>query len=111
MIVILDLGSESNTVIARAILSLGVYSEIYPHDISLPALKALSGAKGIIVNGGPDHTVDGVEMEVAQEVYNYKVPVLLADHMGDIPWPEDEAERMNALRAFVLAICGANSQE
>ena len=55
--------------------------------------------------------VNGVEMEVAQEVYNYKVPVLLADHMGDIPWPEDKAERMNALRAFVLAICGANSQE
>ena len=41
MIVILDLGSTKNTVLARAIRDLGVYSEIYPHDITLAALKAL----------------------------------------------------------------------
>ena len=35
MIVILDLGSTENTVLAREIRALGVYSEIYPHDISL----------------------------------------------------------------------------
>ena len=34
MIVILDLGSTENTVLARAIRALGVYSEIYPHDIT-----------------------------------------------------------------------------
>ena len=34
MIVILDLGSTENTVIARDIRSLGVYSEIHPHDIT-----------------------------------------------------------------------------
>ena len=34
MIVILDLGSHENTVLARAIRALGVYSEIYPHDIT-----------------------------------------------------------------------------
>ena len=33
MIVILDLGSTENTTLARAIRELGVYSEIYPHDI------------------------------------------------------------------------------
>ena len=32
MIVILDLGSHENTVLARAIRALGVYSEIYPHE-------------------------------------------------------------------------------
>jgi GMP synthase (glutamine-hydrolysing) len=31
MIVILDLGSHENTVVARAIRALGVYSEIHPH--------------------------------------------------------------------------------
>ena len=34
MIVILDLGSTENTVLARAVRNLGVYSEIYPHDIT-----------------------------------------------------------------------------
>ena len=34
MIVILDLGSTENTVLAREIRELGVYSEIHPHDIT-----------------------------------------------------------------------------
>ena len=41
MIVILDLGSTRNTVLARAIRALGVYSEIYPHDITAEELRAL----------------------------------------------------------------------
>ena len=40
MIVILDLGSHENTVVARAIRALGVYSEIHPHDITAAELKA-----------------------------------------------------------------------
>ena len=40
MIVILDLGSTENTVLARAIRALGVYSEIYPHDITAAELTA-----------------------------------------------------------------------
>ena len=40
MIVILDLGSHENTVVARAIRALGVYSEIHPHDITAEELKA-----------------------------------------------------------------------
>lgn len=50
---ILDLGSHENTVLARAIRALGVYSEIYPHDITAAELKALPNVKGIIINGGP----------------------------------------------------------
>lgn len=41
LIVILDLGSTNNTVIARKIRELGVYSEIHPHDITAEELKAL----------------------------------------------------------------------
>ena len=41
MIVILDLGSHENTVVARAVRALGVYSEIHPHDITAAELKAL----------------------------------------------------------------------
>ena len=41
MIVILDLGSTQNTVLARAVRSMGVYSEIFPHDITAQELKNL----------------------------------------------------------------------
>ena len=47
MIVILDLGSTENTVLARAIRALGVYSEIYPHDITAAELKALPNVKAV----------------------------------------------------------------
>ena len=49
MIVILDLGSTENTVLAREIRSLGVYSEIYPHDITAEELKGLPNVKGVIL--------------------------------------------------------------
>ena len=39
MIVILDLGSTENTVLAREIRAMGVYSEIYPHDITKEELE------------------------------------------------------------------------
>ena len=61
MIVILDLGSHHNTVVARAIRALGVYSEIYPHDITAEELKALPGVKGVIINGGENNVIDGVD--------------------------------------------------
>ena len=63
MIVVLDLGSTQNTYIAREIRALGVYSEIYPHDITRAQLDALSNVRGIVVNGGPNHIVDGKEIE------------------------------------------------
>ena len=40
MILILDLGSDENTRLAREIRALGVYTEIHPHDISQPQLAA-----------------------------------------------------------------------
>ena len=45
MIVILDLGSTENTVVAREIRSMGVYSEIHPHDIGVEGLKKLENVK------------------------------------------------------------------
>ena len=107
MIVILDLGSEENPRLAREIRALGVYSEIHPHDITLEELKALPNVKGIILNGGANRIVDGVEIDAAKEIYNYEVPVLLADHKGDQPWPSDEEERKQALSNFVFGVCGA----
>ena len=64
MIVILDLGSTENTVLARQIRALGVYSEIHPHDITVEELKNLDNVKGIILNGGENRVVDGAAVEV-----------------------------------------------
>ena len=109
MIVILDLGSEENPRLAREIRALGVYSEIYPHDITLEQLKALPNVKGVILNGGPNRVVDGVEIDVSQDIYNCDLPVLLADHKGDAPWPEEEAARKEAISNFVFGLCGAQA--
>jgi len=109
MIVILDLGSEENARLAREIRALGVYSEIHPHDITVEELKALPNVKGIILNGGPNRVVDGVEIDVSTDVYNYEVPVLLADHKGDAPWPEEEEARKEALSNFIFGVCGAEA--
>ena len=107
MILVLDLGSEENPRLAREIRALGVYSEIHPHDITLEELKALPNVRGISLNGGANRVVDGVEIDVSKDIYNYEVPVLLADHKGDKPWPEDAQERKEALSNFVFGICGA----
>ena len=109
MIVILDLGSEENPRLAREIRALGVYSEIYPHDITLEQLKALPNVKGVILNGGPNRVVDGVEIDVSQDIYNCDLPVLLADHKGHAPWPEEEAARKEAISNFVFGLCGAQA--
>ena len=66
MIVILDLGSEENPRLAREIRALGVYSEIHPHDITAEELAALPNVKGIILNGGPNRVVDGVEIDASR---------------------------------------------
>ena len=109
MIVVLDLGSEENPKIAREIRALGVYSEIHPHDITKAELDALPNVKGIILNGGKNRVVDGVEIDVSDEVYNYSVPVLSVDHKGGEPWPQDDDARTEKLRAFLFDTCGVQA--
>ncbi len=109
MIVILDLGSEENPKIAREIRALGVYTEIHPHDISAEELKALPGVKGIILNGGTNRVVDGVEIDAGEAVYGFGVPILSSDHKGTPGWPEDDGERETVLRDFVFEKCGAEA--
>lgn len=115
MLVILDLGSKENTAIARAIRDLGVYSEIYPHDITLEELKALPNVKGIIVNGGPNNVVDGEAITVRDEIYSCGIPVLAVDHAAAkcdrklAAWPEDEDEVRALLKPFMFEVCRAEA--
>lgn len=80
MIVILDLGSTENTVLARNIRDLGVYSEIHPHDITVEELKNLDNVKGIILNGGENRVVEGAAIDVDPAIYNCGYPVIAVDH-------------------------------
>lgn len=80
LIVILDLGSTENTVVARQIRDMGVYSEIHPHDITPDQLNALDNVKGIILNGGENRVVDGVTVDVDPAIYDLGYPVIAIDH-------------------------------
>jgi GMP synthase (glutamine-hydrolysing) len=113
MIVILDLGSHENTVVARAVRALGVYSEIYPHDITAHELKALPNVKGIIINGGPNNVIDGVEIDVLSEIYEAGFPVMAAGHDKakcevKLPAFGSDADAVKAaVESFVLDTCKA----
>lgn len=108
MIVILDLGSTENTVVARQIRDMGVYSEIHPHDITVDQLNALDNVKGIILNGGENRIVDGTAVDVNPAIYECGYPMMAIDH------PTAACEQQLAalpdedvLKAFVFDTCGA----
>ena len=108
MIVILDLGSRENTRLARMIRELGVYSEIYPHDITLDGLKAINNVKGVIVNGGPNNIVDGKQISVLDDVMNCGIPRLCSDYDGAPPiMGENDEETFAALKSFLFDKCNA----
>ena len=115
MIVILDLGSHENTVVARAIRALGVYSEIYPHDITAAELKALPNVKGIIINGGPNNVIDGVAIDVLPEIYEAGFPVMAAGHDKALcevklaQFANDEEAIKAAVKDFVFDTCKAEA--
>lgn len=110
LIVILDLGSTENTVLARAVRELGVYSEIHPHDITVDELKAMKNVKGILLNGGKNRVVDGKEVEIRSELYDMGLPMISIDYpqskcktqLTDLPEQE-------TLRKFVFEECKAEA--
>ena len=106
-ILILDLGSTDNSGLARAIRKLGVYSEIHPHDISAATIKKIPGVKGLILNGGPNRFIEGVEISPVPEVMASDLPLISADYKGTAPWPRVESELLTVLKEFVFDKCQA----
>lgn len=113
LILVLDLGSTKNTDIARLIRKLGVYSEIKAHDILPSEIMALSGVKGIVLNGGPNNIIDGKAIDVNPEIYNLGIPVLALNFeqtkVKNIDTPENEADLEKLLESFIFNSCKAKA--
>lgn len=108
MIVILDLGSTENTVIAREIRDMGVYSEIHPHDITVKELKTLENVKGIILNGGENRVVDGREVDIDPALYDCGYPMMSVDHpLSKCRQQLSCLPDKDVLKQFVLEECKA----
>ena len=113
MIVVLDLGSEESTRIAREIRALGVYSEIHPYDLTAEQLAALPNVRGILLAGGPNRVVDGREIAPSQAVLDSALPILAVDvpglpqlrHVNTLPHDEQMCQEL--LRQFLFEDCKA----
>jgi len=103
LMLLIDVGGEDNSAIARAVRKLGVYSEIHPHDISVEALNAMLNVRGIILCGGRNNVVEGEAVDAAKEIYESGLPILAIDHPqyadSICGWNED------ILREFVFSAC------
>lgn len=110
LIVILDLGSTQNTVIARQIRTLGVYSEIHPHDITAEELKGFDNVKGIILNGGENRVVDGQAVEVRPELYDLGLPMISIDYpQSKCQYQLSELPDEGTLKKFIFEDCKAQA--
>ncbi len=110
LIVILDLGSTQNTVIARQIRTLGVYSEIHPHDITAEELKGFDNVKGIILNGGENRVVDGQAVEVRPELYDLGLPMISIDYpQSKCQYQLSEFPDEGTLKKFIFEHCKAQA--
>ncbi len=110
LIVILDLGSTQNTVAAREIRELGVYSEIHPHDITAEELKAFDNVKGIVLNGGENRIVDGAPVEVRPELYDLGIPMISIDYpQSRCDTQFDALPDKDAWKEFIFGTCKAEA--
>lgn len=78
-VLILDFGGQYTQLIARRVREAGVYSEIYPWDVSDEEIREF-GPHGMILSGGPESAIDdGDDSQTPRApgaVFDYGVPVL-----------------------------------
>jgi GMP synthase (glutamine-hydrolysing) len=74
-ILILDYGSQYTQLIARRVREAGVYCEIYPWDVEFERIREFA-AKGCILSGGPESTLDEDKPEVPMELFELGLPIL-----------------------------------
>jgi GMP synthase (glutamine-hydrolysing) len=103
-ILIVDLGGTENSVIARMIRGMGVYSEICSHDITPEELDRMPQVKGLIFAGGPNRLIDGVPAMPDEKLLSGKIPVLSID-CDDMPEINIRITDEGVIRHFVFEKC------
>jgi GMP synthase (glutamine-hydrolysing) len=74
-ILIIDFGSQYTQLITRRIRESNVYSEIYPHNISLEKIKEIDPV-GIIFSGGPMSVYDDDSPDIDTSILDLNIPIL-----------------------------------
>ena len=74
-ILILDFGSQYTQLIARRVRECGVYCEIYPWDVDANRIIEFA-AKGIILSGGPESTLESETPQAPLEIFDLGIPIL-----------------------------------
>ena len=103
-ILIIDLGGTENSVLARMIRGMGVYSEICPHDISAAELALMPQVKGLIFAGGPNRLIDGVPAMPDEALVSGGLPTL-AIACDDMPEINVRIVDEGVVRHFVFEKC------
>ena len=75
IILIIDFGSQFTQLITRRVREANVYSEIFPHTITLDQIKKLNPS-GIILSGGPMSVYDNGAPHADPGIFKLKIPVL-----------------------------------
>ena len=106
-ILILDFGSQVTQLIARRVRDSGVFSEIYPYDVSDEFIQNY-GAKGVILSGGPNSVTQGDTPRAPQAVFELGVPVLgicygMQTMAAQLGGKVETAEALNKSREFGFA--------
>jgi len=74
-ILILDFGSQYTQLIARRVREIGVYCELWAHDVAEADIRAFN-PNGIILSGGPETVTAADTPRAASVVFELGVPVL-----------------------------------
>src|SRR5690625_4924547 len=75
---VIDFGSQFNQVIARRVRELGVYSELFPYNVSMETLKE-NNVQGLIFTGGPRRVLQADAFKVDSAIYELGLPILAID--------------------------------
>ena len=76
---VIDFGSQFNQTIARRVRELGVYSELYPYNVSMETLKE-QNVQGLIFTGGPRRVLADDAFIVDPAIYDLGLPILAIDY-------------------------------
>ena len=78
---VIDFGSQYNQLIARQVRELGVYSELFPYNVSMETLKE-NNVQGLIFTGGPKQVLNDDAFKVDPAIYDLGLPILAIGYGG-----------------------------